>query len=783
MTFDIHKNATGSLPATSAGDLVTHNIQEIVDAMPLALFVKDADGRIVLMNRTCEEQWGCSFDEIKGTNGFHLFPVDRMEAFLAKDREVFAGGQRVVFEELVPNASTGEDIVVQTVKKPLYDATGKPLCLIGMSLDITDRNRSEMEYQAILKTTLDGFWVTDMRGRFLDVNDVACRMLGYTLDEMLKLSISDVEAVESPDDTRAHIEKVMAIGFDRFETRHRHKDGRVLDIEITSNYIAVADGRLVVFIRDLTAQKQTERELQRYRHQLEAEIAERTATLAARERQLQLILDSIPGMVAYWDKSLINRFSNLAHANSFGLSPDQVYGKPLSDVHTDLSCERNMVILERVLAGETHRFEYIDPQGGVDNPRHLQLHLTPDRVGDEVVGFLSSAFDISELKRAREQAETANVAKSAFLANMSHEIRTPLNAIMGMTQLLQQERPTPLQAERLGKIDAAGQHLLEVIDSVLDLSKIETGKFELQETEINVDAIIANVGAMLFDRAQAKGLKLITEIEQLPPHLQGDPLRIQQALLNYASNAIKFTEAGTVTLRVKLEKVENTNVLIRFEVEDTGIGIAPEASAKLFSTFEQVDNSITRKYGGTGLGLAINKRLAQLMGGDVGIISAPGVGSMFWFTANLKKGRTVAKTTTLSSTDSDAAILLREYPGLRILLVEDDRINREIAVYMLEEIGVAIDCAEDGAEALRMVEQNPYDLILMDMQMPNMGGLEATHRIRRLANGADIPILAMTANAFVEDRMRCIDAGMNDVITKPFRLELLFKMILKWAQK
>ena len=664
MTDDNNGNTTGSPSAISADDLVTHNIQAIINALPMALFVKAPDGRIVLMNTTCEEQWGCSFNDVRGTNAGRVFPLVQMEGFLAKDREVFSSGQQVVFEESVPNAKTGENIIVQTVKKPLYDANGKPLCLIGMSLDITERKRSAMEYQAILKTTLDGFWVNDMRGRFLDVNDAACRMLGYERDEMLKMSIPDVEAVEKPEETRAHIERVMACGSDRFETRHRHKDGRILDIEVTVNYMPAMGGRLVVFVRDITAQKQAEQMLKRYQHQLEAEVAERTA----------------------------------------------------------------------------------------------------------------------ELQRAREQAEAASIAKSAFLANMSHEIRTPLNVILGMAQLLKNDSVTPVQAERLDKIDAAGQHLLEVINSILDLSKIEAGKFALEEIEVTADTIIAKVTSLLEAQAQAKNLKLITEIEPLPQHLLGDPARLQQALLNYVTNAIKFTDAGSVTLRAKLEKAENSSVLIRFEVEDTGISIAPEASAKLFSAFEQADSSITRKYGGTGLGLIITKKLAQLMGGDAGVVSVPGKGSTFWFTASLRKGSAEVKTIALPPTDSAATILGRDYAGLRILVAEDDRINQEIAISMLQEIGAVIDCAEDGAEALRLAERNRYDLILMDMQMPIMDGLETTRRIRQLSNYANTPILAMTANAFAEDNMLCMKAGMNDVITKPFRQELLIKKILLWVR-
>jgi CheY-like chemotaxis protein/nitrogen-specific signal transduction histidine kinase len=384
-----------------------------------------------------------------------------------------------------------------------------------------------------------------------------------------------------------------------------------------------------------------------------------------------------------------------------------------------------------------------------------------------------------QLAEAKDAAEAASVAKSAFLANMSHEIRTPMNGILGMAHLLRRSGVNAEQAERLDKIDAAAEHLLNVINDILDISKIEAGKFELEDVLVLPDRLMNNVGSILAERARAKGLRLLIEVASLPVGLHGDPTRLQQALLNFATNAIKFTDAGSVTLRSQIVAEDAATALLRFEVQDTGIGIPADTIDRLFTAFEQADNSTTRKYGGTGLGLAITRRLAGLMGGEAGVTSAPGVGSTFWFTARLKKREDSRGVQAQVATADAEELLRRHHGGARILVVDDEPVNREVATMLLEDAGLTVDTANDGELAVAMARNAPYAAILMDMQMPRLDGLEATRLIRRLDGYAETPIIAITANAFAEDKARCFAAGMNDFLVKPFDPDAIFSTLLR----
>ncbi len=388
----------------------------------------------------------------------------------------------------------------------------------------------------------------------------------------------------------------------------------------------------------------------------------------------------------------------------------------------------------------------------------------------------------AELIASRDEARRANAAKSEFLSRMSHELRTPLHAIMGMMALARRRVGDRQALAQLEKAKQAADHLLSLINDILDISKIEAGRLDLERVEFRIEDVLRDLLNLVGNRAADKGLQLLVDLDLAGSavRLEGDPLRLGQVLLNIVGNAIKFSERGAITLRV-CRVVQEDPSFLRFEVRDQGIGIEPESLPRLFLAFEQADGSMTRRYGGTGLGLAISKRLVELMRGEIGVESTPGAGSTFWFTARFDL------VTTDLQADPDATGITEQqvrarHAGARVLLVDDEADGREVTGVLLAEAGLVVALAEDGAQALALARGQRYDVILMDMRMPVMNGIEATRAIRADSANRATPIIALTANAFGDDRKLCLEAGMNDHIAKPADPERLFATLGRWLE-
>ncbi len=407
-------------------------------------------------------------------------------------------------------------------------------------------------------------------------------------------------------------------------------------------------------------------------------------------------------------------------------------------------------------------------------------HLTA--MNEELAATNEDVLKLNEnLGRLKVEAEEANQVKSSFLANISHEIRTPMNAILGMTYLIQQTPLSTKQRNYLHKVQMSGQILLSIINDLLDISKIEAGKIELEQVSFRLAEVLDRATAMVGEKAAEKGLDLLLEKEEdIPEVVIGDPLRLNQVLTNLLSNAVKFTESGRISIRVVKITDRQEQITLRFSVQDSGIGLSEQEQAKLFQAFSQIDSSISRRFGGTGLGLAISKRLVDLMGGDIGVKSFPGKGSIFSFTAQFGVG---GDPVSLGSEALPELSVLRQksnLQGCNILVVDDNEINLDVAGELLTGLGVTVTKAVNGKVALKELERGDFDAVLMDVHMPVMDGYQATKALRKKPCWQNLPVIALTASVSFSDREQVIAAGMNDFIKKPISPENLATTLSKW---
>ena len=783
-----------------------HALQESRESLAItlhsigdAVIATDVDGRVTRMNPTAERLTGWSLADACGrplADVFRIVNADKREAMVDPVSRVMAEGQVVgLANHTLLLSRDGQEHQIADSAAPIRHANGEIVGVVLVFSDVSERYRmeaslqeSKARYREVFEFAVDGILLGSPVGRINGANFRMQKLAGRTLDQLLGRSIWELF---DPDELNS-----LPLDFDGLDngnvvTHERHlrrPDGSTLPVEMHSK--KMPDGGYQSIFHDITERRLSEAALRKSEEKFSRafKVSPEAMTIASMEDGKYLDINDAFLRICGLRREHVIGHTSVELGFWVSRSERQRYIEALtvegslSDFEIrfrmpDQQVRNFLVSGERIeLQGKPCSLNFI-----LDITERKQAEVELEKHRNHLAELVAART--AELAVAKEVAEAANLSKSAFLANMSHEIRTPMNAIIGMANILRRGGVSSQQAAHLDRIDNAAEHLLSLITNILDLSKIEAGKFVIEEAPVSIDSLLANVSSILAERAEAKGIRLHIEMGDFPSNLYGDPTRLQQALLNYATNAVKFSEQGSVTLLAVPQEELADSMLVRFAVRDEGIGISPEARPRLFSAFEQADNSMTRKYGGTGLGLAITRRLAELMSGDVGVESMPGVGSTFWFTARLKKKEGTVEPLPVLTGMGHETLVAQRHAGRRILLVDDEPVNLFVTQSLLEDAGLLVDTAEDGVQAIRLATENTYTLVLMDMQMPKLNGLEATQAIRKLPEYRNTPILAMTANAFAEDQAACFAAGMDDFLLKPFEPDGLFSSLLRWLDK
>jgi len=768
-------------------------------------FVVDARHRVIIWNRACEELTGLPASRVLGTNRpwRAFYPAARpvladlvIDEALGDLSDLYGvctrspiGPDGMYAEGWYPTLN-GKERFLCFDAAPIRNAAGEVIAAIETLRDITGRKQAEDSLEKLslaIEQMPVTVMITDQEGVIEYVNPNFTKVTGFSAQEVLGMKPSLVRSDWHSSDFFQDLWSTILSGRGwRGEIRNKRKNGELYWESASISPVKGAGGEIRHFVavkEDITERKWAQQALSRS------------------EERIRLLLESTAEAIYGVDLNCSCTFANPSCARLLGYGhPDELLGKNMHQLihhapHVEAVCLKDACPMYHVLRSETGVHIDDEELWRADGSTFAAEYWSyPQRCDGEVVGAVVTFFDITERRRAEEElreataaAEAATRAKSEFLANMSHEIRTPINAAIGMLYLLQQTELSAVQKNFLDKAKSASNMLLRVINDILDFSKIEAGKLELECAPFSLSAVLRDLAAVASATIKDKPVQLsVVCAPEVPDFLMGDPLRLGQVLLNLASNAIKFTEKGTVDLQVDLAREGDGEVVLRFNVTDTGIGMAPEQQEKLFSAFTQADTSTTRRYGGTGLGLTISAQLVEKMGGAIRVASEKGKGSAFSFTIRFQlpspeeEGAAAALAGEPSGGVCDGVDSLA---GVRILLVEDNAINQEVARELLERRGVRVVQAANGAEALRLlgVSGPGYQAVLMDVHMPVMDGLEATRRIRLDPALDGLPVIAMTASAMSREREICIKAGMNDQVNKPINVAELFATLTRWV--
>ena len=893
---------------------LTSTLHSAADGVMAIHFVSGAK----YVNPRFTEMWGRAPDEVMAPGqeaalmALHATMVKDEAQFTARAIELWGSLDCPSFDEI----EMKDGRILERTITPLQ-AGDELVGLVFYFTDITERERAQRKLifnRKVVENSAPLFWLDPHAGQVVYANKEACDQLGYSIEELIDLDIIELDRTALPEKRTALNNALKKAGKPRyFESRFRRKNGDVMQVDVTVFLAQHEDRDLqVVAFKDATEKKHA------------------AAVIARQRANMFVLINTLPDLVFYKDQEGRYLGCNHAYSNLVGRTSDEIQGLSCEDlfppeVAAKMRARDDAMMLSKQPLSAEHWVTYPDGRNVLLDTRITPLNGTDGAQN----GLLGVSRDITARKqaedsfrRAKEAAEEATQLKSDFLANMSHEIRTPMNAIIGMSHLALKTEMTPRQRDYISKVHRSGQHLLGIINDILDFSKVEAGKLTIEHIDFEMDKLLENVAYLISEKCNAKGVELVFDISpDVPQILIGDPLRVGQILINYANNAVKYTEQGEIVISARVSEQTLEDALLHFSVRDTGIGLTQEQMTRLFQSFSQADSSTTRKFGGTGLGLAISKNLSSLMGGEAGVSSVYGKGSNFWFTVRVGisqsprrvllpvpdlRGRRalvvedndnsrivmreMLESMTFNVTDvaSGAAALaavheahtagrpfdivyldwrmpvmdgietarqiraLGHYPenamvmvsafsreeviqeaeslgianvlvkplspsmlfditmlalgekrldnnnafqvvldntkqlafmrGARILVADDNDINQQIARELLEEAGFVVDCAINGQIALEMAQKTSYCLVLMDMQMPMMDGLQATAAIRQVPWLHDLPVVAMTANAREEDRRSCLAAGMNDFLSKPIDPNVLWGMLLKWLK-